>query len=105
MDHEGIARLAALAKLEITAAEREQFAGQLTDILRYVDQLQAVDTSPQSAVPSSQSEDAGPLSAVRGPQSGREDVPVPSLDRDAALANAPDADREAGLFRVPKVIG
>lgn len=98
MDHEGIARLAALAKLEITEAERDQFAGQLTDILRYVDQLQAVDTSPQSAVPSSQSEDAGP-------RSGREDVPVPSLDRDAALANAPDADREAGLFRVPKVIG
>ncbi|MBM3750436.1 MAG: Asp-tRNA(Asn)/Glu-tRNA(Gln) amidotransferase subunit GatC [Acidimicrobiia bacterium] len=91
MDHEGIARLAALAKLEISDAEREQFAGQLTDILRYVDQLQAVDTSPQS--------EDGPQSWVR------EDVPTPGLDREAALANAPDADREAGLFRVPKVIG
>ncbi len=97
MDHEGIARLAALAKLEISAAERDQFATQLTDILRFVDQLQTVDTSPQSAVPDLQS--ANPQSVVR------EDVPVPSLDRAAALANAPDADRETGLFRVPKVIG
>lgn len=97
MDHEGIARLAALAKLEITTAERDQFARQLTDILRYVDQLQTVATSPHSAVPSPQS--AGPESAAR------EDVPIPSLDRTAALANAPDADRQAGLFRVPKVIG
>ena len=97
MDHEGIARLAALAKLEISAAERDQFATQLTDILRFVDQLQTVDTSPQSAVPDLQS--ANPQSVVR------EDVPVTSLDRAAALANAPDADRETGLFRVPKVIG
>jgi Asp-tRNA(Asn)/Glu-tRNA(Gln) amidotransferase C subunit len=34
----------------------------------------------------------------------REDVPAPSLDRDEVLANAPDARREAGLFRVPKVL-
>ena len=104
MDHEGIARLAALAKLEISDAERDQFAGQLTDILRYVDQLQAVDTSDSG-------QDAGPQSAVRSPQSTdspqslREDIPLGGLERGAALANAPDADREAGLFRVPKVIG
>lgn len=98
MDHEGITRLAALAKLEISDAERDQFAGQLTDILKYVDQLQAVDTT-----------DSGLGASDRGLRTAdcglREDVPVPSLDRVAALANAPDADREAGLFRVPKVIG
>ncbi len=97
MDHEGIARLAALAKLDISDAERDQFAGQLTDILRYVDQLQAVDTS-----------DSGLGTADGGPESQssvREDVPTPGVERSAALANAPDADREAGLFRVPKVIG
>lgn len=95
MDHEGIARLAALAKLDITEAERDQFAVQLTDILRYVDQLQAVDTS-------SIADTSHPL-----PQPGalRNDVPALSLDRTAGLANAPDADRDAGLFRVPKVIG
>jgi aspartyl-tRNA(Asn)/glutamyl-tRNA(Gln) amidotransferase subunit C len=95
MDHEGIARLAALAKLEITDAERDQFAVQLTDILRYVDQLQAVDTRAVQ-------DTSHPI-----PQdpAWREDVPGSSLDRAAALANAPDADRDAGLFRVPKVIG
>lgn len=105
MDHEGIARLAALAKLEISDAERDQFAGQLTDILRYVDQLQAVDTSDSGLGTEDRGQDSSPQSAVPGPQSLREDVPVPSLDRAAGLANAPDADREAGLFRVPKVIG
>ncbi|MDA1307544.1 MAG: Asp-tRNA(Asn)/Glu-tRNA(Gln) amidotransferase subunit GatC [Acidobacteria bacterium] len=95
MDHEGIARLAALAKLDISEAERDQFAAQLTDILRYVDQLQAVDTSAIA-------DTSHPL-----PQMGalREDVPGASLDRAAGLANAPDADHDAGLFRVPKVIG
>jgi Asp-tRNA(Asn)/Glu-tRNA(Gln) amidotransferase C subunit len=34
----------------------------------------------------------------------REDEPEPSLDRDTVLKNAPDARREAGLFRVPKVL-
>lgn len=90
-----ITRLAALARLEVSDAEREQFAAQLSDILRYVDQVQAVDTTGVDAA-------SQPL-----PQTTkwREDVPVPSLDRDAGLANAPDADRAAGLFRVPKVIG
>jgi aspartyl-tRNA(Asn)/glutamyl-tRNA(Gln) amidotransferase subunit C len=95
MDHDGIARLAALARLDIKESEREQFAAQLTDILRYVDQLQAVDTSAVEA-------SSHPL-----PQSAawREDMPIPSLTTAEGLANAPDADLAAGLFRVPKVIG
>lgn len=95
MDHAGIARLAALARLDMSDAERERFATQLTDILGYVDQIQAVDTS-------SISETSHPL-----PQDAawREDVPVPSLTTAAGLANAPDANATAGLFRVPKVIG
>lgn len=95
MDHAGISRLAALAKLDISDAERDRFAAQLTDILGYVDQIQAVDTS-------SISDTSHPL-----PQDAawREDVPVPSLSTEAGLANAPDANTSAGLFRVPKVIG
>jgi Asp-tRNA(Asn)/Glu-tRNA(Gln) amidotransferase C subunit len=38
-------------------------------------------------------------------ESDREDAVLPSLDRDAALANAPDGNLEAGLFKVPRVIG
>ena len=35
----------------------------------------------------------------------RDDETSPSMDRQDALANAPDAAREAGLFKVPRVIG
>lgn len=95
IDRDAVARLAALARLELSDGERERFAEQLSDILRYVDQVQAVDTT--GVEPSSQ-----PLPQ---PTAWRDDVPVASLDRAAGLANAPDADRVAGLFRVPKVIG
>jgi len=30
---------------------------------------------------------------------------APSLDRADALANAPEADAAAGLFKVPRVLG
>ena len=35
----------------------------------------------------------------------RDDVETPSVDRQAAVAAAPDGDEQAGLFRVPRVIG
>lgn len=95
IDQATITRLAALAKLEVSDAERTRFAAQLSDILRYVDQVQAVDTTGVDAT-------SQPLPQ---PTAWRDDVPVPSLDRGETLANAPDADRAAGLFRVPKVIG
>ncbi len=34
----------------------------------------------------------------------REDTPVPSLDRNVVLQQAPEAARDAGLFKVPKVL-
>ena len=95
MDHAGIMRLVALAKLDISDAELDTFASQITDILSYVDQIQAVNTS-------SVTDTSHPLPMDAA---WREDVPVPSLTTQAALFNAPDADRPAGLFRVPKVIG
>ena len=95
MDHDGITRLAALAKLDLSAAERETFASQITAILAYVDQIQAVDTT--SAADTSH---PLPMNAA-----WRDDVPVPSLTTAESLANAPDADPSVGLFRVPKVIG
>jgi aspartyl/glutamyl-tRNA(Asn/Gln) amidotransferase C subunit len=35
----------------------------------------------------------------------RDDEPRPSLDRDDVLSQAPAADRAAGLFKVPRVLG
>lgn len=87
--------IASLARLALTDDERELFAQQLGDILEYVRQLQGIDTS---GVPPT-------ASVLAGHAASREDVVAPSLERDAALANAPDGVRDAGLFRVPRVIG
>ena len=44
-------------------------------------------------------------SVMLGEGRDRGDDPRPSLPRDEALANAPDAATDAGFFRVPRVIG
>jgi aspartyl-tRNA(Asn)/glutamyl-tRNA(Gln) amidotransferase subunit C len=89
-----VRRIAALAHLELTADEIELFARQLGDILTYVDQLRALDTT--GVEPTSHPLAAGPA--------WREDEPAPSLARDAALAGAPGSAAGAGLFKVPKVL-
>ena len=90
-----VERIAALAHLKLTAEEKHLFTRQLTDILDYARQIQAIDTS---GVPAT--------AHVRVDQrSEREDELLPCLSRDEALANAPDAAPEVGLFRVPRVIG
>jgi aspartyl-tRNA(Asn)/glutamyl-tRNA(Gln) amidotransferase subunit C len=95
LDPAAIARLAELARLSLPEDERTRLASQLSNILAYVDQVQAVDVTgvPETSHPLSQ------------PTAWREDEPRPSLDRDRVLAQAPGAASEAGLFRVPKVIG
>ena len=87
--------VAALANLELDASELELFARQLGDILEYANQVQQIDTAgipPTASVATRHAAD-------------RPDVVEPSLDRADALANAPDGSPEAGLFKVPRVIG
>ena len=88
-------RIAALAQLALSAEEKELFRKQLADILAYAEQVQAVDTS---GVPATAHVHASQYRE-------RDDTPRPSLGVEDALANAPDADHDAGLFRVPRVIG
>lgn len=90
-----VERIAALAHLELSEAEKDQFLRQLIDVLAHAEQIQGIDTT---GIP--------PTSHVlaRLP-ADREDVPRPQLPRAEALANAPDASQKAGLFRVPRVIG
>lgn len=95
LEQDDVDRVATLARLALTPAEREQFARQLTDVLGYVEQVQQVDTA---GIPAT----SHPLWAD---SAWREDAPLASLSTADALANAPDANTEAGLFRVPKVIG
>jgi aspartyl-tRNA(Asn)/glutamyl-tRNA(Gln) amidotransferase subunit C len=87
--------VAALANLELSDSEIELFAKQLGDILDYATQVQNIDTT---GVPPT-------ASVVTRHSADRADVVVPSLNRADALANGPDASAQAGLFKVPRVIG
>ncbi len=84
--------VAELARLELTPAEIEAFAAQLSAVLEYAAALQQVDTEH---VPPTTS--VLPLCNVM-----RADEPEPSLAVDEALANAPD--RQDGYFRVRAVL-
>jgi len=95
LTREDVLRIAELASLELTETEVETFTRQLGDILAYARQLQEIDTT---GVP--------PTSHVLGATSlDRADDPRPSLPRDEILKSAPDPSMDAGLFRVPRVIG
>lgn len=86
--------MAALAHLELDAPEIDLFARQLGDILAYAEVVQQIDTA---GVP--------PTASIAARTADRPDEVRPSLDRDEALASAPDPALDAGLFRVPRVIG
>lgn len=89
-----VRRVARLAHLELTAAETELFAGQLSDILAYAAEVQQVDTTG-----------VAPTAQVLGVEDRwREDAPEPSLEPRQWIQNAPQADAAAGLFKVPKVL-
>lgn len=87
--------LAALAHLELDTEEIGLFARQLGDILAYAQQVQQIDTTgvPPTASVAAQHE------------ADRPDEVRPSLSGADALMNAPDAAPDAGLFKVPRVIG
>ncbi len=89
---ETVEHVARLAHLSLTAEERVTFARQLDTILAYAESIQSLDTAGIE-----------PMSHVSAAGVLREDTPQPSLDRDTVMAEAPDAD--AGLFRVPRVLG
>jgi len=90
-----VERIASLAHLELTDAEKRLFTQQLAEILAYAEQVRQLDTA---GVPATAHVHAD-ISAER------DDVLREPLPGSAALANAPEAAREAGLFKVPRVIG
>ena len=95
LSREQVAGIAALAHLELDDAEIDLFARQLAGILAYAEEVQSIDTTgvpPTASVMTRQPVD-------------REDEARPSLDRDEALAGAPDPALQPGLFKVPRVLG
>lgn len=87
-----VARIAHLARIEITDAEARRTLSQLNDIFALIAKMQAVDTTGVEPM-------AHPLG---GAQRLRADEASETIDRDAALRNAPA--QQDGLFLVPKVI-
>ena len=84
--------VADLARLDLDEASIDKFAGQIGKILDYVDKLNEIDT--EGIRPTSH--------AISLTNAFREDEQKEHLERDQALANAPQ--KEEGAFVVPKII-
>lgn len=92
LNRKDVEHVALLSRLELSETELDKYTGQLDAILEYIDVLNQVDTS---AV-----EPMAHVLEIRNVM--RADEVQPSLPREAALQNAPDA--EDGFFKVPKIV-
>ena len=92
LNRKDVEHVALLSRLDLSETELDKFTGELDAILEYIDVLNQVDTS---AV-----EPLAHVLEIRNVM--RADEVQPSLPREAALQNAPDA--EDGFFKVPKIV-
>ena len=83
-----VEHVAKLARLELTEDEKELYTKQLGDVLKYVDQMNEVDTS-----------NVKPMTQVVNVM--REDKVVYEQTKEELMANAPE--EEDGFFKVPKI--
>uniref|UniRef100_UPI004027F179 Asp-tRNA(Asn)/Glu-tRNA(Gln) amidotransferase subunit GatC n=1 Tax=Candidatus Scatousia sp. TaxID=3085663 RepID=UPI004027F179 len=86
-----VEHVAKLARLELTEDEKELYTKQLGDVLKYVDQMNEVDTS--NVKPMTQVIDFVNVM--------REDKVVYEHTKEELMANAPE--EENGFFKVPKI--
>ena len=87
-----VEHVAELARLELTDAEKERFAEQLSNILTHIDKLNRLDTD--SVEPTSH---VLPVKNIF-----RDDVSRELFLEGNSLDNAPDKDRN--YYKVPKII-
>lgn len=85
LSKEDVLKVARLARIELTEKEVEKFQGQLSGVLTYIEQLQAVDTDDV---------------AVTAQVTGLENVVRPD-----AVKDCPDDEREAALAQAPQRAG
>lgn len=99
-----VQHVAELANLELTEQELDRFGGDLQNILRYIDQLDELNTADVPAmaqVSDVLQGEAAQAVAPRG-ETLRADVVKPSVSRELVMAEAPETDGR--FFKVPKVI-
>lgn len=88
-----VAKVSLLARLRFSDDELETLTTQLGQVVEYVQQLEELDT--ESVAPMAHVADISNVLVA--------DELRPSLDREAALSNAPKRDDEC--YRVPAVLG
>jgi aspartyl-tRNA(Asn)/glutamyl-tRNA(Gln) amidotransferase subunit C len=86
-------KIAHLARLEFDESEAQKMMDDMTTIVNWMEELNAVNTDGVEPLTTLSHE----INAMR------EDRVVPQLTHEAALDNAPDKDNV--YFRVPKVLG
>ncbi len=92
IDQNQVRKVAKLSRLDLTEAEVEEFTGQLSAILEYVEKMNELDTAGVEPLAH-----CLPVSNVL-----REDSVKESLGTEKVLANAPQRDDE--FFKVPKIL-
>ena len=91
ISEEEVLKIAKLSKLSLTEKEVKQFSAQIGDILKYVEQLNELDT-----------ENVEPTARVIPSYNVfREDVVDHVLTHEKAFLNAPQS--ENNMFKVPKI--
>src|SRR5581483_8169477 len=94
LTREQVAHIAELAKLELTEAELERMARQLSDILDYAERLKQLDTDAIAPT----------ASVIPNQNVMRADIVTPSLPRAQVLQNAPDTDANREFLRVRAIL-
>ena len=93
ISREEVEKVSLLSRLLLSEEELDRLTSQMGGILQYMELLAEVDT-----------ENVEPMAhAIEVHDVFRPDQVRPSLDRDDALANAPQRDEEC--YRVPAVLG
>ncbi|MHC4489227.1 MAG: Asp-tRNA(Asn)/Glu-tRNA(Gln) amidotransferase subunit GatC [Planctomycetota bacterium] len=92
IDQAQVRKVARLSRLELTKAEVEEFTGQLSAILDYVEKMNELDTANIEPLAH-----CLPISNVF-----RQDRVKESLGTEKTLGNAPQRDGE--FFKVPKIL-
>jgi aspartyl-tRNA(Asn)/glutamyl-tRNA(Gln) amidotransferase subunit C len=92
IDQAQVRKVAKLSRLELTEAEVEEFTGQLSAILDYVEKMNELDTTNIEPLAH-----CLPISNVF-----RQDRVKESLGTEKTLGNAPQRDGE--FFKVPKIL-
>jgi aspartyl-tRNA(Asn)/glutamyl-tRNA(Gln) amidotransferase subunit C len=92
LNEDDVARIAHLARIEISDADRRAMLAQLNDIFAMIERMQRIDTTGVTPM-------AHPLG---GRSRLREDRVTETDAREQNMKNAPQADD--GLFLVPRVV-